>query len=60
MRKRWLKIPAAWVTPLGVIGAVIAVVWVGIAFTARLWVPFDVSRSGNPDWRDRRLLRQVG
>jgi len=41
MRKRLLKIPAAWITPLGVIGAVIAVTWVGIAFTARLWVPFD-------------------
>lgn len=41
MRKRWLKIPAAWVTPLGVVGAVIAVAWVAIAFTARSWVPFD-------------------
>jgi peptide/nickel transport system permease protein len=41
MRKRWLRIPAAWITPLGVIGAVIAVAWVGIAFTARLWIPVD-------------------
>jgi len=41
MRTRRLRIPAAWVTPLGVIGAVIAIAWVGIAFTARFWVPVD-------------------
>lgn len=41
MKRRWLKIPAAWVTPLGVIGAVIAAFWVVVAFTAQFWVPFD-------------------
>ena len=41
MKRRWLKIPAGWVTPLGVIGAVIAAFWVIVAFTAQFWVPFD-------------------
>lgn len=41
MKRRWLKIPSAWVTPLGVIGAVIAAFWVVVAFTAQFWVPFD-------------------
>ncbi len=41
MKRRWLKIPAEWVTPLGVIGAVVAAFWVIVAFTAQFWVPFD-------------------
>lgn len=41
MKRRWLKIPSAWVTPLGVIGAVVAAFWVVVAFTAQFWVPFD-------------------
>ncbi|MGM1018467.1 MAG: ABC transporter permease [Actinomycetota bacterium] len=38
LRLRW---PRAWRTPLGVIGTVIAVAWVIVAFTAQWWVPFD-------------------
>lgn len=41
MKRRWYKIPAAWVTPLGVIGAIVAAFWVVVAFTAPLWIPFD-------------------
>lgn len=37
IRFRW---PRAWRTPLGVIGSVIALAWVIIAFTAQWWVPF--------------------
>jgi len=40
-KRRRLNIPSAWVTPLGVIGAVIAAFWVVVAFTAPLWVPYD-------------------
>ncbi len=41
MTRRWLRIPSAWVTPLGVIGAVIAAFWIVVAFTAQFWVPYD-------------------
>ena len=41
LKRRRLNIPSAWVTPLGVIGAVIAAFWVVVAFTAPLWVPYD-------------------
>lgn len=37
IRFRW---PRAWRTPLGVIGSVIALAWVIIAFTAQWWVPY--------------------
>ncbi|MGP6169858.1 ABC transporter permease [Microbacterium sp. A196] len=37
IRFRW---PRAWRTPLGIIGSVIALGWVIIAFTAQWWVPF--------------------
>ncbi|GAB3597398.1 ABC transporter permease [Microbacterium tumbae] len=37
VRFRW---PRAWRTPLGVIGTVIALAWVVVAFTAQWWVPF--------------------
>lgn len=37
LRFRW---PRAWRTPLGVIGTVIALAWVIIAFTAQWWVPY--------------------
>jgi peptide/nickel transport system permease protein len=37
LKLRW---PRAWRTPLGVIGTVIAVAWVIVAFTAQWWVPY--------------------
>lgn len=37
IRFRW---PRAWRTPLGLIGSVIALIWVIVAFTAQWWVPF--------------------
>ncbi|WP_298041251.1 ABC transporter permease [uncultured Microbacterium sp.] len=37
IRFRW---PRAWRTPLGIIGTVIALAWVIVAFTAQWWVPF--------------------
>lgn len=37
IRFRW---PRAWRTPLGIVGSVIALGWVIIAFTAQWWVPF--------------------
>jgi peptide/nickel transport system permease protein len=37
-RVRW---PRAWRSPLGIIGAVIALAWIVVAFTASWWVPFD-------------------
>ncbi len=36
-RFRW---PRAWRTPLGIIGSVIALAWVIVAFTAQWWVPY--------------------
>ncbi len=44
-RLRW---PRAWRSPLGVIGTVIAVAWIVIAFTASWWVPFDPNAQGLP------------
>lgn len=41
VKRRWLKVPAAWVTPLGVVGAVVAAFWIVVAFTAPAWVPYD-------------------
>jgi len=35
------RLPRAWRSPLGVIGTVIALAWVIVAFTAQWWVPFD-------------------
>lgn len=35
------RLGQAWRSPLGLIGAVIAIIWVLIAFTAHLWVPFE-------------------
>ncbi|QTX03812.1 ABC transporter permease [Agromyces archimandritae] len=35
--RRW---PQAWRSPLGIIGAVIVIVWIVIAFTAQWWVPY--------------------
>jgi peptide/nickel transport system permease protein len=37
-RLRW---PRAWRSPLGIVGAVIAIAWVVVAFTASWWVPFE-------------------
>lgn len=41
MRRRRLKIPSAWITPLGVIGAIIAIAWVVAAITAPAIIPHD-------------------
>ena len=41
MRRRRLRVPKAWVSPLGVIGAVIALGWIIVAFTAPLYLPHD-------------------
>ncbi|GAB3122847.1 ABC transporter permease [Glaciibacter psychrotolerans] len=41
MKRRLIRVPKAWVTPLGVIGFVVAAFWVVVAFTAPLFVPFD-------------------
>ncbi|RUR03615.1 ABC transporter permease [Labedella endophytica] len=35
---RW---PRAWRSPLGIVGSVIALAWVIVAFTASWWVPFE-------------------
>ncbi|MGI6878987.1 ABC transporter permease [Microbacterium sp. gxy059] len=35
-----IRLPRAWRSPLGVIGTVIALAWVIVAFTAQWWVPF--------------------
>ncbi len=40
---RWkirFRRPRAWRTPLGIIGSVIALAWVIVAFTAQWWVPY--------------------
>lgn len=39
-RRRRLRVPRAWVTPLAVVGVVVALVWVVVAFTAPAWVPY--------------------
>lgn len=44
-RLRW---PRAWRSPLGIIGAVIAIAWIVVAFTANWWVPFDPNAQGLP------------
>lgn len=41
MRRFRLRVPKAWVTPLGVTGAVIALAWVVVAFTAPLYLPHN-------------------
>lgn len=45
LRLRW---PRAWRTPLGVIGTIIALAWVVVAFTASWWVPFEPNAQGLP------------
>jgi len=37
IRFRW---PRAWRTPLGIVGSMIALGWVVVAFTAQWWVPY--------------------
>lgn len=39
-RRRRLPIPRVWVSPLAVIGVVIAVMWLVVAITAPMWVPY--------------------
>ncbi|MEX1078370.1 MAG: ABC transporter permease subunit [Homoserinimonas sp.] len=41
MRFLTLRVPKAWVTPLGVTGTVIAAIWIFVAFTAPLYLPYD-------------------
>jgi peptide/nickel transport system permease protein len=41
MRRLRLRVPKHWVSPLGVIGAVIALAWIVVAFTAPLYLPHD-------------------
>ena len=48
IRRRRLPIPRAWVTPLAIIGVVIALAWVIIAATAPLWVPYAPNAQGLP------------
>ncbi|EMQ96755.1 ABC transporter permease [Paeniglutamicibacter gangotriensis] len=48
MRRLRLRIPKHWVSPLGVIGAAIALAWVVIAFTAPLYLPHDPLAQGLP------------
>ncbi|RWZ58429.1 ABC transporter permease [Labedella populi] len=40
-RRTRLRWPRAWRSPLGIVGAVIAIAWVIVAFTASWWVPFE-------------------
>lgn len=48
------RLPQAWRSPLGIIGAVIALAWILIAFTAHWWVPFD------PNWQGLPRLQEPG
>ena len=41
MRLFRLRVPKAWVTPLGVTGTVIALAWIFVAFTAPLYLPHN-------------------
>lgn len=41
MKHRRMRIPRAWITPLGVIGALIALVWIIVAVAAPLIAPYD-------------------
>ena len=45
LKLRW---PRAWRTPLGIIGTVIAVAWIVIAFTAQWWVPYPPNAQSLP------------
>lgn len=38
-RRRRLRLPAVWRTPLAIIGGIIALAWVIVALTAQWWVP---------------------
>lgn len=41
MIRRRFRVPRAWVSPLGLVGAVIAVVWLVVAFAAPVLMPHD-------------------
>ena len=45
LKLRW---PRAWRTPLGIIGTVIAVAWIIVAFTAQWWVPYPPNAQSLP------------
>ena len=45
LKLRW---PRAWRTPLGIMGTVIAVAWIVIAFTAQWWVPYPPNAQSLP------------
>ena len=42
------RLPAAWRSPLGIVGAVIALAWIVVAFTAQWWVPFPPNAQSMP------------
>ncbi|WP_150307440.1 ABC transporter permease [Planctomonas psychrotolerans] len=48
IRRRRLPIPRAWVSPLAILGIVIAIAWVIVAITAPLWVPYEPNAQGLP------------
>lgn len=54
--RRMLRLlwPEAWRSPLGIIGAVIAVAWLLVAFTAAWWVPHP------PNWQGLPRLQAPG
>ena len=41
MRLIRIRVPKAWLTPLGVTGAVIALAWIFVAFTAPMYLPHN-------------------
>lgn len=43
-----LRLPAVWRTPLAIVGAVIALAWIVVAFTAPLWVPYPPDAQALP------------
>lgn len=47
-RRARRRLPAAWRSPLAVVGAVIALAWVVIAITAQWWVPFPPNAQSLP------------
>lgn len=48
MRRLYARIPRAWVTPLAVIGFVVAVAWIVVAITAPAFIPFSPTEQSLP------------
>ena len=55
LKLRW---PRAWRTPLGIIGTVIAVAWIIVAFTAQWWVPYPPNAQSLPRLQAPTLVLQ--